>query len=78
MICFLQEQLIKSGNESEQNEEEADEEDTDETLAERIDEARSVLEKLEETRRESKDGKTMERVFKKNNLLFQHDWMMNF
>ncbi len=49
---------MKRATESEQNaEEEADEEDTDETLAERIEEARGVLEKLEEIRRDSKDGK---------------------
>ena len=53
----MKEQLVKSSGEGEQNEEEADEEETDETLAERIEEARSVLEKLEESRRENKDCK---------------------
>lgn len=51
------EQLVKSSGENEQNEEEADEEEVDETLAERIEEARSVLEKLEESRRENKDAR---------------------
>lgn len=48
---------MKRSNESEQNEEELDEEDIDETLADRVDEARSVLERLEEARRDNKDGK---------------------
>ncbi|CAF3511735.1 unnamed protein product [Rotaria socialis] len=51
------EQLVKRDGESEQTEEEADDQDTDETLAERIEEARSILEKLEEIRRDSKDAR---------------------
>ncbi|CAF4967726.1 unnamed protein product, partial [Rotaria sp. Silwood1] len=51
------EQLVKRDGESEQNEEEADDQDVDETLAERIEEARSILEKLEEVRRDSKDAR---------------------
>ncbi|UJR15265.1 hypothetical protein I4U23_002219 [Adineta vaga] len=51
------EQLVKRSNESEQNEEEIDEEDVDETLAERVDEARSVLERLEEARQNNKDAR---------------------
>ena len=38
-------------------EEEAEEEELDESTSERIEEARSVLEKLEEIRRDAKDGK---------------------
>ena len=37
-------------------EEEAEEEELDESTSERIEEARSVLEKLEEIRRDAKDG----------------------
>ena len=48
--------MVKHDGENEQTEEEVDEEDTDETLAERIEEARNILEKLEEIRRDSKDG----------------------
>ncbi len=62
---------MKRATESEQNaEEEADEEDTDETLAERIEEARGVLEKLEEIRRDSKDGKQTNEFFMKIIFLF--------
>ncbi len=62
---------MKQATESEQNpEEEADEEDTDETLAERIEEARGVLEKLEEIRRDSKDGKQTNEFFMKIIFLF--------
>ena len=38
-------------------EEEVDEEDVDESLAERVEEARNVLERLDEIRRDSKEGK---------------------
>jgi hypothetical protein len=38
-------------------EEEVDEEDVDESLADRVEEARNVLERLDEIRRDSKEGK---------------------
>ena len=44
-------------SEQEQNEEEMEEEDVDETLNDRIEEARAVLERLNEIRHESKDGR---------------------
>ena len=43
-------------NQGEQNEEEADGENMDETLADRVEEARNILEKLEEIRRDPKDS----------------------
>lgn len=77
--------MVKRGAEGEQpNEEEADEDDADETLGERIEEARGVLERLEEIRRDSKEGNQLRRqhvlfysLFKFN-CYFKHDWMMIF
>lgn len=46
-------------SEQDQTEEDLDEEDLDETLNDRVEEARSLLERLEENRRESKDGSTV-------------------
>lgn len=50
---------MKRGTEGEQNagEEEAEEEEPDESLENRIEEARPILERLDELRREAKDGR---------------------
>ena len=57
-VCSIQELLVKRGSEQEQQEEEeAEEEEMDDNLTERIEEARGVLEKLEEIRRDAKDGR---------------------
>lgn len=57
-VRFIQELLVKRGNEQEhQEEEEVEEEEMDDNLTERIEEARGVLEKLEEIRRDAKDGR---------------------
>lgn len=50
------EQLVKR-SEQDQNEEEIDEEDMDDSMGERVEEARALLERLEDNRRESKDGR---------------------
>ena len=57
LFRHLQEQLVKRGDEQPQpEEEEVEEEEIDDSLTERIEEARGVLEKLEEIRRDTKDG----------------------
>jgi anti-sigma28 factor (negative regulator of flagellin synthesis) len=53
----MQEQLVKRAAEpDEQAGEEINEEDVDETLVERTEEARGILEKIEEIRRDDRDG----------------------
>lgn len=69
-------------SEQDQNEEEIDEEDMDDSMGERVEEARALLERLEENRRESKDGRTeifqfsvFNRIF---SSIFQVVWTTNF
>lgn len=75
------EQLVKRDGESEQTEEETEDPDTDETLGERIEEARGILEKLDEARREAKDGNEIQLncpFFLNIYYFLKLVWMMNF
>ena len=49
--------MKRAGEPDEQAGEEINEEDIDETLVERTEEARGILEKIEEIRRDDKDGR---------------------
>jgi hypothetical protein len=48
--------LVRRSSIHEQNEAEPDGENTDEVFGERVEEARNILEKLEESRRDPKDS----------------------
>ncbi len=74
----IQEQLIKRNNEQGQNDEETFDEEMNESSGERIEEAKNILDKIEELRRDPKYG-NRKNVFYfpiENNLSFQHVWMM--
>ena len=62
--------MKRAGEPDDQAGEEINEEDIDETLVERTEEARSILEKIEELRRDDKDGRYSTSNVSLSKLLF--------
>ena len=73
----IQEQLVKRQND--QDDDDTAEAQPEDVVNERMEEAKTLLEKIEEFKRESKRGKKRccgHCFCEKNFVFFQHDWMM--